>query len=840
MASPFTIFRKHRKAFIAALTIMTMFGFVFIPMIMDTMQIGRPKDPVMVTTKKYGKLRQSEVARLVENRRKVAGVLEDALRTAQLPNLMKSQQLRQEVLRSILQSNRDPKALQAAMQPAAIEEAVQSRAMSVAQEWSRETVKGMLGDTKEEAVVETWLFAHRAEELGMQVSEKLINRFLEEIGQKKIGQDQWQAFLERHGLIEKQFFALLRNEMLALRFRGTFRSSLGGITPAQHFDYFSRLKQEATIEALPVRVADYVDDVDTPDEKTVEAFFEQYKNDYDLSTSPTPGFRQHERANVRYFRLVLSQIEKSVTTTAVKEYIEKNKDSLERRYEAAHKKPETKKPEDKKTEDKKAEEKKTEDKTAEKKTEEAKPEEKKPEEGKTEEKKTEDAKPEPEEKPEPKEPAKEPAADKTSARSAGTPVQFAAFMQEAPEAEKTAEKTDEKTPEKTAEKAPAKTEEKPADSAEPPVPEAIKGEGKPGAEKPAAEPKEKPGTEKKPDIDLESLLPEVIKMSKQQWIENEARKELAGQQYRDAVEGLQAAIKTWSAQQRDFEAKTRREPPKPLNFEALCAKYGATSDETGLQSAEEMSELEIARSNDGRNMFGDLIFGSRSESTRAQLSKYQSGVTYYQAGAGKTLALPETVTYVFYKTEDRPEKFVAWEDEGTYDLALAKWKKVQARKKALEAAEALADKARDADKTLKEIFPDRKVVSAGPFTWMTEGVSARLMGPSEPPTLSKVDGIERPGDDFMRAVFALAPGGVGVAMNQPETVAYVVRLEKLGKAEWSLWNSFESTPPGEYGSVAGGDLQAMERAWIEQIKADAGLKWELPPDRPAGSGNAEK
>ena len=42
-----------------------------------------------------------------------------------------------------------------------------------------------------------------------------------------------------------------------------------------------------------------------------------------------------------------------------------------------------------------------------------------------------------EEKPEPKEPAKEPEADKTSSRVGGAAFQFAAFLQEAPEADKT-------------------------------------------------------------------------------------------------------------------------------------------------------------------------------------------------------------------------------------------------------------------------------------------------------------------------------------------------------------------------------------------------------------------
>jgi hypothetical protein len=54
-----------------------------------------------------------------------------------------------------------------------------------------------------------------------------------------------------------------------------------------------------------------------------------------------------------------------------------------------------------------------------------------------------------------------------------------------------------------------------------------------------------------------------------------------------------------------------------------------------------------------------------------------------------------------------------------------------------------------------------------------------------------------------------------------------------------LWTAFELAKPAEYGDVGGDDMQRMFRAWIEEIKADAGLKWEISPDRTGGGSNAE-
>jgi len=78
MASPFAVFRRHRKAFIAGLTILTMFGFVFIPMILENMGIRSAKDPVVVRTDKFGKLTAREVNVMQTQRDRVLAILQEA------------------------------------------------------------------------------------------------------------------------------------------------------------------------------------------------------------------------------------------------------------------------------------------------------------------------------------------------------------------------------------------------------------------------------------------------------------------------------------------------------------------------------------------------------------------------------------------------------------------------------------------------------------------------------------------------------------------------------------------------------------------------------------------
>jgi hypothetical protein len=113
-----------------------------------------------------------------------------------------------------------------------------------------------------------------------------------------------------------------------------------------------------------------------------------------------------------------------------------------------------------------------------------------------------------------------------------------------------------------------------------------------------------------------------------------------------------------------------------------------------------------------------------------------------------------------------------------------------------------------------------------PFSWLTQGLVPN--DPRNRPRLSDVEGIDNPGEGFMRAVFALQEGEVGVASNAPESVFYVVRVAELNPPPDALWAMFTSEPYLNYFSVAAIEQNQIERAWIEELERMAGLKWERP------------
>ena len=62
---------------------------------------------------------------------------------------------------------------------------------------------------------------------------------------------------------------------------------------------------------------------------------------------------------------------------------------------------------------------------------------------------------------------------------------------------------------------------------------------------------------------------------------------------------------------------------------------------------------------------------------------------------------------------------------------------------------------------------------------MTYGSVPMMPSQRNPPRLSQVPGVEVPGVEFMATVFDLKPGETAIAMNHPQTIAYVVQPRKF-------------------------------------------------------------
>lgn len=290
MAGSFGVFRQYDKAALAGLAIMAMLAFFVLPPFLQ-MRSGVGGGDPMVVSWKGGGLRESGLQRAVLMRRAA----------------------NQFLVESLAATGRTP---------------------------SRQPLPD-----NEKDVVDTLLLAREAEAAGIVVSNEAINRFIAGWTNDLVRPEQFEGIISRIGgqvgLGQQDVFEALRTVLLADRMRELVMRGVdfSGTPPAWLWDYYRRLEQSATVEAVPVVVETFRDEVPEPSEAVLRTFFDAHKDDLPVARSPAPGFRQPHR--VRYASLVAKanvyaeQEKAKVTDEQIREFYEERKAALYRAKPAA-------------------------------------------------------------------------------------------------------------------------------------------------------------------------------------------------------------------------------------------------------------------------------------------------------------------------------------------------------------------------------------------------------------------------------------------------------------------------------------------------------------------------
>jgi hypothetical protein len=829
MASPFTVFRRNQKIMLAVITVAAMFAFVFLDPL--ARYIGRNTqraDTVAVETR-YGNLRESDLYSLRQTRKIVEEFVRRLVETA--------------IMGLVEKKVVDPRQISIEME---INQAL------------RFTVRSKPGT--EEAAVETFVLARRAEQMGIVVSDNSINEFLKRITFDSLTSDQIAqiiAQLKPQGLPMSQgrLFDALRTELLAAEFTQMFEVGLAATPPAQRWDYFERVNRRASVELLALPVANFLSEVPDPKNAELREFFDKHKERIQQPGSPEPGFKQPKKAAFQYFKAdydkFVERAEAQVTDEQIQEFYEKNKHT---RFRETQLPPESETPA-------------TKPQTPAGK-ENAAP-------GK------ENAAPGKENKP-PQADAGQPAAPAAvkPESAAAPPASPAAVPDAKPAAPGTPAPTPapkaepEKSPNSAAVRRPSGASIRLISAPEtllaqekPPAPEppaakapaappaavppaaapAATTPGSPPSEKPTAEAAppvkaealptvpatEKPATEQKPAADQTKTEPAAppVKYEPLEKVKGVIRKDLARTEARrqidKALDELELAMRHYSDDlvlyESQGEPETKGAPPTPLDFAGLAKLYGVTAHETDLISAEEArDETDIGRSYiripDPRSRFGERLQSFDEVA-------FDDGLLKNKPVRSEDIS----ANFLFWKTRSTEEQVPDFDK--VRPQVLRAWKMIAARKVAQEKAEKYLAEAKRDKATLEETFgkqPELKVIKPPMFSWMTMGNVPRDPSANRP-RLSEVSGVDQPGDEFLKTVFELSPGEFGVAINHPETVVYVVHLLSFDRALDSLFQQFGSEPFQMYRAVGLGDMERAYRSWISNLMTEAKVHWEREP-----------
>ena len=784
MANPFRVFRRHQRVLIASLGLMAMISFVFLP------QCGTGgggdvamRDTDVVTSTRYGNLRESQIQRLQRDRTLVLNFL------------------------------RHGKELAARSLPAA--SANDYRAYMLMR------MPDFLGEATEENVVNTWLLAQRGAELGVVMGDDAVINFVKQQTEDRLGDQQVRDVLRQLGSSDIQLLEAIRRELVAQQVLQMHWTSLAAATPAQRYDAFCRLNRQASVELAALSVDKFLGQVPDPSEQAVAELFAKHKDQLPQSGSPEPAFREPYRATIEYIRADLDKFvdAKAVTDAEIEKYYNENKDNYrqpelptldEKKASEPEKKPAEpeKKPAapEKKTAAPAKAEAKPDVKTAEPKKEAA-----------PEAKKTEPAPAKKADEPKAEKKADEkkapPAGDKkTSAAGSASPFRLASYAEEKPA--------------KPADAKPA--EAKPA-AAKPAAPAAAKpAEAKPVAEKPAAaKPADaKPAAQGGPSLEMPKLsqpaAPPAPKYLPLEKVKEEIRGLVAR---RSATKKMQAALEPLRDELKREAVKAARN----AKGDALAAEYAKVD----VKALAARAKLELAR--------WELISAREVEASELGQATVQGNQPFMQyafasEGLGR-VAMAEDLRgnkYLFWKVNEKKEHVPALTDAGVRDKVVLAWKRIQARQLAAKEAQRLAELARTAKKPLKEALQGVAgvaVTQPRPFSWMTMGMPTSMYQ-APMPQLSDVEGVSMPGMDFMRVVFGLKPGEVGVATNHPQTTTYVVRMDSSAPDEKVLWEKFTNEDFHRYAGVLRFEQQDLFASWAKELRDYAGFKWQRSADRP--------
>ena len=411
---------------------------------------------------------------------------------------------------------------------------------------------------------------------------------------------------------------------------------------------------------------------------------------------------------------------------------------------------------------------------------------------------------------EPNESTKPKDAKPTSSTDKASPFRLAAVLQ----TEKDAGRTPPAPAKSESPANPAAPAAKPAAPAKAETPAAkeqpkAKELPKPTEPKPAAKPA---AAEKKPEKPAAGLSDKL---------KDRIRRDIAGERIQKVFDRLRKMMdeyqQTWSKYNvRWIRAKDKNAmgpPPPEPDFKKLAAANGLSAGITGL-----VTDWQVAANPE----IGASLVDGR---TPVAYYAYKSLAKFHSARSYGVNAL-----YLFWKIEDEKEHTPKLDDKDVRQQVVYAWKLIEARKLAKKAAEELADKARKAGKPLKDVVSDRpgsRVVLPPAFSWMTKGNVAYSRNPQA--ELSRVAGVDMPGDEFMRAVFRLEPGQIGTAFNAPQTVVYVVRPSEFAPSYDVRWREFAAGGFREDTYAGAEDQRQLFKAWLDEIEDVCRLQMDARP-----------
>lgn len=710
----------------------------------------------------------------------------------------------------------------------------------------------------ERNVVSTHIFAEAAREAGIVVSDETIRDYLTDVGYRKVPRDQMREILEqmggggRNAFSVDYIFDLLRDALLARNYLASYTYQFQTVLPEQRYQDWLKVNDRVVVEAAAIDVADLVSEVEDPSDAELQEFYEQYKErvpqpmrvgNIELP-SPTPGFSTPSRVVLQYAMADLAseakKQEENVTDEEIEKFYEENKsqfieagallgddeeDDLGLEEDST---PDTEQgTEEGPADDQQQMKEDTEsDDSAEDSTDSAS------EETEVLEEEAETPSSDEQADSSEEETAAQPAAGESSSALRKSPFRLVAYQEDAGSDQEGNSSADGESPaSESSEAASDDSDASESDSAgdEPAdATEALFGTDEP--EENSASATVDLGSDKSDEAEEVNYQPldEVRDQIRARIAEQKAVEAMV-ERMNELYAPLDRANSDYLASKFDAQDAGKEVPTPPqilADLKPLAEEHGLEFVQTADLSLLELRDSSIGKTYDPsrRNQRTGQPFPLWAVAfDKDGLKLNQAVVTYDSASNG----------YLALKTEQTDGKTP--ELDAIRDQVVRAWKMQQAAELAVKRAEELAAKAEPSGLSLKDFFAseeDIEVTETNSFSWLTQGQfvpTARQI----PLRLSQPEGVQAVGPEFMKETFELAPGKLGVALNNDKTIAYIIRIVQHEDSPSELRDAFLELGETEfslYGFIRNYQRQSAQ-ALINGLLNNSELEWQRPADQ---------
>ena len=700
----------------------------------------------------------------------------------------------------------------------------------------------------EVSLLQTKLMADEARKLGMDMEKDDLIGVLNQISDNRIKSQEYENLLQsitQGRMSPNHFFSALKDHLLSGRYQALMTNGFSPSTPAAFWDFYQRINRRVEIEAVAYPAADYLSSAPEPSASEVEEVYESGKHLFSAPSISQPGFKKRKELAVAYIKADMEpiiEIEKAkVTDEEIAEYYEANKsdfrnvelpsaDDLFSEEQPSTTESEATDPADQgdTSSETVLDEEVELDAEAESETvlEEEAPVDSDPSDSNADEsdngcgpQESEDEETEADSESDSESPSEDAITEETSTAEVEE-------TSTSDESEPTTEPANEATDEGTADDQSSNA----ADDVNESTSTDEAGDAETADEEAIPDSTSTPANEDDFDSLPDDPAAEKPEFKPIEEVSDDIRLTLArqrvGTSFEQTMNEIESKMRTYFGEYIAWNVTPedeREEQPTPPNLAALASEAGP-----GFEAGE-IPLVNIVDFNERNPETGEPKY---EISTAYELNAMAQQTTISQVLYGEDKKENFEVNrisgsvidtyYLFWVTKSEEEKVQELED--CRDQVVETIKLKSALEEARKAAESQASQLNG--RSLKEVFGDTKtVVESGQFSWLTLGYLTNGR-----PQLSQIPGIQFAGNGFMRSVFDLKQGEAGVAINNPETIAYLVYIKSdESNPEGMRTTFFQNGLTTDIATIAFLERSRQSGEWYQEYEDQLNVKWLRTP-----------